>query len=63
MPPGWKNNPHWRVYHDIRCSQRTQSVNLRAQWQELDTQRQALNEAADVILSQVAADMKLKTKH
>jgi hypothetical protein len=63
MPPGWKNNPHWRVYHDMRCAHSAQRVSLRAQWQELNTQRQALNEAADVILSEVAADMKLKTKH
>ncbi len=63
MPPGWKNNPHWRVYHDMRCSRRDQALSLRAQWQMLEVQRQALNESADVILSQVTTDMKLNTKH
>lgn len=62
-PPGWKNDPHWRVYHDVQCQKKLSSQELHRRWRELETQRQALNAAADVILDNVTRDMKLKTKH
>lgn len=39
-PPGWKNNPHWRIYHDVQCERRAQHLALRHQWEMLETQRQ-----------------------
>lgn len=58
MIAGWKNNPQWRVYNDMRLARKLETLHRRQQTALEQAQVDALNAAADEILA--AAEEKIR---